>query len=664
MKFITLLFLITTISFSQQKDKFTDSIFNLITKEKDHLQKARLYKSLVEHFTGSNTDTAIIYANQGLTYSEKVKLNRGIGVFNSLLGGIYHQKGNFKSALIYYNKSYSIHKLDHDLDNIASTSNNIGNLYLSHSQFDKAISKFNEALKIAEQIKNNNLKATCLSNIGIVFAEQNNFEKALFYYKKSLEISKNSSDDDNYANTILQIANLNTKQNDTISAKNNYLKALNYFRKNNNLSEIASVYQNLSIIEKNEKLNLNYKLKAQEIWDKISPENPLSITNLGNLAYEYLHLAKTKQQNKATFLSLSEKYLNQAFVLINKNENVGHFAFLKGIQSELNAEKGNFYEAYKAVKFYYEINDSIYSQENKNKIAKIESQKEIDLKNKEIQLNVFKLKEKEKQKWFYISGIFLIGIIGSLIYIQSRNRQKVNLKLQLLNTELDLKNSALDDANKNKARFFSIINHDLRRPVSNLIDFLHIQKDSPELLDEDTRNRIGKTTLTSAENLLTSMEDILLWSKGQMENFKPQPTKIEVSSLFNDTQKHFSSENKVQIIFENPETISLFTDENYLKTILRNLTGNAIKALNGIENSTIIWKAWIENNQYFLSILDNGKGAIQEDFKALYDKNEVVGIKTGLGLHLIRDLANAINCDINVKTSLNNGTLIVLVFKN
>ena len=145
-----------------------------------------------------------------------------------------------------------------------------------------------------------------------------------------------------------------------------------------------------------------------------------------------------------------------------------------------------------------------------------------------------------------------------------------------------------------------------------------------------------------------------------MENFKPQPKEIAINSLFEDTKIHFSSEDKVKIYFENTQNIQINTDENYLKTIIRNLTGNAIKALNNIENPTIIWKAWQENKICFLSITDNGSGASKEQFKALYDDKEVVGIEIGLGLHLIRDLAKAINCEIIVESKINEGTTFII----
>ena len=71
-------------------------------------------------------------------------------------------------------------------------------------------------------------------------------------------------------------------------------------------------------------------------------------------------------------------------------------------------------------------------------------------------------------------------------------------------------------------------------------------------------------------------------------------------------------------------------------------------------------KAYSENTKNYLSITDNGSGASNENFNALYDENQVIGIKSGLGLHLIRDLAKAINCEIEVNSKIGEGTIFIL----
>ena len=183
------------------------------------------------------------------------------------------------------------------------------------------------------------------------------------------------------------------------------------------------------------------------------------------------------------------------------------------------------------------------------------------------------------------------------------------------------------------------------------------------MFDVETKERLEEKTILGAENLLASMEDILLWSKGQMENFKPKQTTFKVHELFTDNQKVFSGYVNISVEYENPEDVEIFTDRDYLKTIIRNLTSNSIHSFTNTKNRTIIWKAWINENGPALSITDNGPGATEAKFKALYDETQVVGIKSGLGLHLIRDFAKAIDCHIEVHSEIGKGTTITLIFK-
>jgi signal transduction histidine kinase len=131
---------------------------------------------------------------------------------------------------------------------------------------------------------------------------------------------------------------------------------------------------------------------------------------------------------------------------------------------------------------YADLQDSILDLDTKETVKNIEDKRTIDLKNKEIEINKLTIDAKEKQMWYFTAGLILLFVIGLLILIQSRSRKKTNIKLNLLNAELD-------QSNKIKARFFSIINHDLRSPVSNIIHFLHLQKENPQLLNEENKKR-------------------------------------------------------------------------------------------------------------------------------------------------------------------------------
>jgi signal transduction histidine kinase len=625
LKFLLILWLFSLLTTAQNASAI-DSLLNELPKAKNDTVRARIYIHLHNNIYPYNPEKALMYAKKGLKIVTKMNWHKGLSVFNNDIGNSYLGQGKHKEALEYYLKSLEFSK---DLPSLrANTLQNMSIVYFNEENIPLATKYNNEAFQLAKEENNTTCIADCYSNYGLIYKQTKNTKKANAYFLKSLAIWKQQGD----------------------------------------LLKQAVILTHLGDNAEDLKVKIEYYNKSKAIWDQENPSYMLAVSNIFGLVETNISLAKdldllgrfSIKKAKTQLLSEAERYLQEA-IRYSKQSNIQqNLMFSYGKMSEVKELQGDYKAALEYINLNYEIYTSIFSQENKNKIASLESKEKLAKKDKEIAVKKLTLLQNERQKWYLIGGILLLGIIGLLLFLQNRNRKKTNQKLQVLNAELDA-------ANKAKTRFFSILNHDLRSPVSNLLDFLHLQKDSPDLLDEATKRRIEKTTLSSAENLLNSMEDLLLWSKSQMENFKPQPKLISIQSIFDDTQRHFSSEEKVLIHFENSENIQIITDENYLKTIIRNLTGNAIKALEKTDKPQIIWKAWQEpvhcgeNNQTFLSITDNGPGGNQEQFNALYDETAVVGIQSGLGLHLIRDLAKAIDCKIEVKTNPNQGTIFTLL---
>jgi signal transduction histidine kinase len=543
-----------------------------------------------------NYDLALKHFQLGLDLHQKINYEVGIATGLGNIGNIYFFKKDYNNALKHYKKALDKNIEINNKPGISREYGNIASVYTELKDFDNSFENHQKALKINEELKNKKGLAVNYQGIGKYYLETSKYDDALNYLKQ--------------ANTIAKSINIQDIQ------KESYSEISNVFEKKGKLDSAYFYYK-----------------KFVEIKDKIDNEDNRKQISRLEIQYEF---DNKEQKYKTEQLLSNEKLIQQQLLLelnksklneSNKEKDLARLNYLK-TQSELKTEQ-------------------IEKKAQKRQLDLVE--KDNLLNQKQLKINQLQLQSKEKQKWLYIFGIGLLATVGGLLFYQSRNRKKTNEKLQLLNIELD-------QANKTKTRFFSILNHDLRGPVANLIHFLHLQKDNPELLDEETKNRMQNKTISGAENLLSSMEDILLWSKGQMENFKPQVTTVYVNHLFEDTKKVFSGYQKIKFEYHNPDTISIFTDENYLKTIVRNLTSNAINVFATTPNPTIIWKAWQENGVSYLSITDNGPGASIEQFKALYDDKEVVGIKSGLGLHLIRDLAKAINCDIEVDSKINEGT--------
>ena len=501
-----------------------------------------------------------------------------------------------------------------------------------------------------------------LLNIQSVFSSQDNYQKAFYYAEKAMKVAQKTKNTSQLDRIWSIKSDIYFNKKDSLNGFKALEKSIELSKNENDYEQLAITYTNYGDLLQDSKQKIDLYLKSKALWDKYHPTNLLAISNGISIANFYRKIEDKPDLLKQNNISRNEAIQKAETLLIQQIENCKktnhkgkNLQYAMECLSYVYELKYDYKNAHKYFQDCVMIYDSLNSIESKNKILNVEASFNISQKDKEIQFSQKLIQQEKTQKWLYIFGIGLLAIIGGLLFYQSQNRKKTNEKLQLLNTELD-------QANKTKTRFFSILNHDLRSPVANLIHFLQLQKDSPELLDEETKNRMQDKTISGAEDLLSSMEDILLWSKGQMENFKPQPKNVNVNQLFDDTKKVFSGYHKISFEYHNPQNIELFTDENYLKTIVRNLTSNAINVFTTTINPTIIWKAWEENSVFYLSITDNGIGASKEQFKALYDDKEVVGIKSGLGLHLIRDLAKVIDCQVEVVSEQEIGTTFTLKF--
>ena len=652
--FIALLFIIIS-SYGQDSNVFKkiDSLKILLKNERIDTSTVNIINQISDKYNSVNHPNALIYVKKSFGIATKINYKKGLIDSYRIFGKYYYNRYDAQNALIFYNKAKKMCIEINDEGRLARIYNSIGNTYMNLNDYPMALDNYKKASILNKKINNLSNLVDNYANLADIYLTIKSEKNFLKYIKLSTIITKKLNDFELQSFNNQMYVKYYLEKKDFVEAEKYAKEILVLSEKTDDSNGLAVGNIALGVVDRKfKKFDLALSHFNEGIKNHKLCNNNLGIAStfneIGKCYFDYYN--QTKSQDKlelATTSFLSSNKIYQSENLIDGLPE--NYYFLSKIHEIKKSDK----QALLFYKEYTKYKDSILNSNTKETIRNIEDKHTIASKNNQLKINQLELQDKKKKKWFFIFGIGLLAIIGGLLFYQSNNRKKTNKKLQLLNTELD-------HANKTKTRFFSILNHDLRSPVANLIHFLHLQKDSPELLDEETKNRMQTKTISGAEDLLSSMEDILLWSKGQMENFKPQPKNIAVNQLFEDTKKVFSGYEKIQFEYQNLENIIVFTDENYLKTIVRNLTSNAINVFTTTQNPTIIWKAWQENGISYLSVTDNGPGASKEQFKALYDDKEVVGIKTGLGLHLIRDLAKAIDCEISVDSKIDIGTTFTL----
>lgn len=637
-----------------------DSLQQALATAKQDTSRVSLYYELSLEYIKTDPAKARQYVDTGMQLGKKINWEKGIAYLHIAEGNILNDGGKGNEAIAVYQQAYDIGKESADARLMANALNDLGGVYYQQSDFVNATAYYTKALKLAEGTGDDNMIATCYSNLSTVNYNQQNYSKAIEYGEVALAHYKKLNAPDKIARTLNYIGNVYFGKGDTQKTETYYNQALHLYEQTGNKTGMAILYSQIAILYDPDYAKIiSYQEKSQAIWDSINPGHYNSIINLGNMGESYLNIIRAdslhqlRAGRKTELLNKAGEYLNRAIgysKTANDKDNLGYFSGILAEQQEL---KGNYKQAIANLKLHYNLQDSLYSQENKNKIASLGSQREIDLRDKEIQLNKLALSAQKKQRIALVTGIGLLLIIGGLLYYQGLMRKRTNTTLLQLNNELD-------EANKVKARFFAILSHDLRSPIANLVSFLQVKEEAPGLLSPEEAAKHQKKITNAAGTLLENMESMLLWSKGQMETFQPEMRSIAVSDLFTYIRDFFGTTTGVALQFADPGSIKVNTDENYLRTIMHNLTANAIKALQHTPDARIDWKVEQTSEHTLLSITDNGPGMDEQQTKALYDDSVAANSKTGFGLHLIRDLAKAIRCKISIQSKPGAGTTFTL----
>lgn len=260
--------------------------------------------------------------------------------------------------------------------------------------------------------------------------------------------------------------------------------------------------------------------------------------------------------------------------------------------------------------------------------------------------------------WFYIlAGITFSFII--LSYIKWRGReleqQKELLEIKVeeqtselkeKNEELLNKNEELIATNSEKDKFFSIIAHDVRGPLSSFLGLTEILAEDLQSLTLDEIQQMTGTMRNSAANLFDLLGNLLEWARMQRGLITYNPELLTLNEILTESTEaiYQAARNKsVDIVVDIPANMKVVADKNMLASVVRNLTSNAVKFTNKGGKISIAAKA-SGNNFVKISVTDTGIGMKKQMVNDLFriDVNTSrPGTdgepSTGLGLLLCKD---------------------------
>ncbi len=544
----------------------------------------------------------------------------------------------------------------------AYTYKGIGNL--NSGRLAAALECFLNAAEEYENFKNATGLATAYTYISQTYSMQGNHSNERFYLKKAIEIFTREKDTVNLASAMhnLGYSCYITGQYD--SALVLFKKTGDIYRQLGYLTEYAYTLGNSGLVYSrisDYDLAEDHLLKAIETLQLQGDEYAVAeymieyasvLQQKGKLA-KALNYARTGFQ-KASANGILELERDAAYRL-----------------AQLYRVSGRYDSACHFLSLYISTNDSLKNIENVQKMADLRTSFEVAKKQAEVDV----LQKNRIIQLIVIGSLAVILLLaGWLIIMYYRNLKrlrKLASDLKERKTLLENQSTELRELNRIKDKFFSVVSHDLRGPISSIGGISHMIRES---LEHDNRALLHEITDyidQTVFSLTGLLENLLNWAQSQQGRFPYNETEIDTKELITEVVRLFSTIavlKDIRINLKLRDNLSIAGDRNSMMMIIRNLVSNALKFTKA--NGMISISTSLTNDGMAeIVVSDNGVGIPEDKLpwlfefkenKSTYGTDKEKGV--GLGLSLVNEFVKMNKGTIKVISKVGAGTTFKLHF--
>lgn len=246
-----------------------------------------------------------------------------------------------------------------------------------------------------------------------------------------------------------------------------------------------------------------------------------------------------------------------------------------------------------------------------------------------------------------------IIVVFVLIYIRDAYNQERKLTAK--------KTEQLAKSNETKNKLLSIVAHDLKDPLISIQGFLELLTEYD--LSATEKDKLEKELLQRTNNAVQMLNNILTWSKSQMEGTKAN---LIPTLLFNSLSKTLAitkgiaTDKGIDLVHNLDNEICVQADPDMLQLIMRNLIINAIKFSH--PGGTITINASKTHDTCTISVKDEGVGIPVEKQSEIFSLGKGVTYGTGkekgagLGLTLCKNYIEQQGGKIYLTSETGTGT--------
>ena len=659
-----------------------DSLLKEIKPQLQDTTKLRIYRELAAAYASVDQEKKYYYAVKYKAIAKRLKVDSLVVEAYIDMGGSHAIRSMMDSAFYYFSRAY---KSAEDIGykrGMARSMINMGYVYEKIDQVEQAIEKYKEALALCNKINYTKGINQCYINIGGIYHELGEYKMALTYFQLANKSYNKTGFESGIAASLYSMATVSVELKEIENAKRYFEESLKIRKKTGNLSGIALATWGLARIDIIEG-------KYQEALPKLETALKLNI-ELKNTFNETAVLVSFSR----AYIGLknyqeAKKYATRAY----HNSIIMKSMFVQSnvvwVFMQIEEEQGNYKKAFKYQRDYHALRDSI-KLENKLKDVVVTEFKRVNSENEGLTKSnkIIQTENINHEKTILTTVIILVFVVILLVLFYKRNLEKkatnlllkkqrdeiveINKELESLNEEVvaqmeitAAQNKELEQVNKVKNKFFSIVSHDLRSPIATLKMLFGLHKQGH--LNNDELNNL----LTKFEETIYStsafLDNLLHWSKSQLDGIVISRSEFDISNLVDENAKLVETAIrlkgiKLEINIE-PNT-KAFADVNMINVVVNNLISNAMKFCDTGDAITV--EAHNSKGKMFLSITDNGPGISKENLENLFDLEHTITTSTSgekghhIGLVLCKDMIEQNNGEIKVESEDGKGTTFLI----
>lgn len=236
-------------------------------------------------------------------------------------------------------------------------------------------------------------------------------------------------------------------------------------------------------------------------------------------------------------------------------------------------------------------------------------------------------------------------------------------KQQLARSEKELR-----ELNITKDKFFSIIGHDVKTPVSTIASYSSLLVDEFDEMEKEEILQILKIIKKSSFHAIDLLKNLLEWAKVQTGSISFNPEVINICDIVEE-EVDFASNvwGKKNITVEHTPKADnfVYADRNMVRTVFRNLLSNAIKFTPEKGSIQLHSKRLKQDGDFIqISIQDNGVGISKKllptlfSIKDNYSSEGTSGeVGTGMGLLFCKEFIDIQGGDIHAESVVGEGSI-------